>query len=204
MTKPVRTRLSPEKRRKQLLTTAGNMIVAGGLQSFRMEALAKQAGVTAPLVYNYFSSRPELLQALLLEEYRAFNDQVRQEISSAQSFEEIVLVFIKSNFDHFSAGNILPILQSQPEILIAIRDEQKTNSRQTAEYLVSITAKSFELTIADAELVASMSSGASIAAAQYAARHSVDLDETIDLAVKYVLAGMQAIGQASKKKPRPS
>jgi AcrR family transcriptional regulator len=204
MTKPVRTRLSPEKRRKQLLTTAANMIVAGGLQSFRMEALAKQAGVTAPLVYNYFSNRPELLQALLLEEYRVFNDQVRQEISSAQSFEEIVLVFIKSNFDHFSAGSILPILQSQPEILIAIRDEQKTNSRQTAEYLVSITAKSFELTIADAELVASMSSGASISAAQYAARHSVDRDETIDLAVKYVLAGMQAIGQTSKKKPRPS
>ena len=195
MTKVARTRLAPEKRKKQLLDTASAMIVSEGLQSFTMEALAREAGVTTPLVYNYFSNRPELLHALLAQEYRTFSAQIRSDIQQAQSFEEIVFVFIKSNFDHFSAGNILPILQSQPEILIAIRDEQRRNIRQTAEYLVSITAKSFQLTVAEAELVTTMSSGASMAAAQHSARHDLDQNETIDLAVTYVLAGMKAISE---------
>ena len=173
MTKVARTRLSPEKRQKQLLDTASAMIVREGLQSFTMEALAREAGVTPPLVYNYFSNRPELLHALLTQEYRTFNAQIRSDIQQAQSFEEIVFVFIKSNFDHFSAGNILPILQSQPEILIAIRDEQKENIRLTGEYLVSITAKSFQLTIAEAELVAAMSSGPMGLSFGYSARASV-------------------------------
>jgi AcrR family transcriptional regulator len=195
MTKAARTRLAPEKRKKQLLDTAGEMIVREGLQNFTMEALAREAGVTTPLVYNYFPNRPELLHALLTQVYRAFNAQIRSEIQQAQSFEEIVFVFIKSNFDHLSAGNILPILQSQPEIFIGIRDEQRRNIRQTAEYLVGITAKSFQLTIAEAELVTTMSSGASMAAAQYAARLDFDQKETIDLAVTYVLAGMKAISE---------
>ena len=193
MTKVARTRLSPEKRKKQLLDTASAMIVSAGLQSFTMEALAREAGVTPPLVYNYFSNRPELLQALLSQEYRTFNAQIRSDIQQAQTFEEIVVVFIKSNFDHFSSGNILPVLQSQPEILVAIKEEQRSNMRQTAEYLVSITAKSFQLTIAEAELVSTMSSGASMAAAQHAARQGLDKIETIDLAVTYVLGGMKAI-----------
>lgn len=195
MTKIARTRLSPEKRKRQLLDTASTMIVNDGLQRFTMEALAREAGVTPPLVYNYFANRPELLQALLAQEYRTFNAQIRDDIQQAQSFEEIVLVFIKSNFDHFTAGNILQILQSQPEILIAIRDEQRSNMRQTAEYLVSITAKSFQLTMAEAELVSTMSSGASMAAAQHAARHDLDQSETIELAVTYVLGGMKAISE---------
>jgi AcrR family transcriptional regulator len=195
MVKVARTRLSPEKRKKQLLDTASAMIVAGGLQGFTMEALAREAGVTPPLVYNYFSNRPELLQALLAQEYRTFNEQIRDDIQQAESFEEIVLVFIKSNFDHFAAGNILPTLQSQPEILVAIRDEQKSNMRQTGEYLVSITAKSFQLTSAEAELVSTMSSGASIAAAQHAARHGLNQNETIELALTYVLGGMKAISE---------
>jgi AcrR family transcriptional regulator len=120
MKKVVRTRLSPEKRKKQLLDTASLMIVSEGLQSFTMESLAREAGVTPPLVYNYFSNRPELLQALLTQEYKAFNAQILTDIQQAQSFEEIVSIFIKSNFDHLSEGNILPILQSQPEILIGI------------------------------------------------------------------------------------
>jgi AcrR family transcriptional regulator len=72
MSATVRTRLSPEARKKQLLDTAREMIVRDGLQHFTMEALARSAGVTAPLVYNYFSSRQMLLQSLLVQEYDSF------------------------------------------------------------------------------------------------------------------------------------
>ena len=56
-----RTRLSPAARTDQLLNVAKKMIVSDGLQSFRMESLARMAEVSSPLVYNYFSSRQALL-----------------------------------------------------------------------------------------------------------------------------------------------
>ena len=42
------------------------MIVEHGLQSFTMDGLARAAGVSAQLVYNYFPSRQALLEAELI------------------------------------------------------------------------------------------------------------------------------------------
>ena len=44
------------------------MIVEEGLQRFTMQALARTAGVTTPLVYNYFSARQALLKSLFVQE----------------------------------------------------------------------------------------------------------------------------------------
>ena len=68
-TKP-RTRLSPSARTDQLLDVAKQMILKDGLQAFTMESLARTAAVSSPLVYNYFSSRQALLQALLEREFK--------------------------------------------------------------------------------------------------------------------------------------
>ena len=194
-----RTRLSPENRKKQILEAARNLIIVNGIQSFTMDSLAAAAGITTPLVYNYFANRPELLQSLLKQEYAAFSERTQSEVESATGFEEVVRAFISSNFDHFAPGSILPILQSQPEVVVVIAEQQKRSSNQSANFLVKLTAKSFQLTRADAELVMSMSSGASIAAAQYAANHAVTRDETIDKVLAYVVAGLDAVASIKEK-----
>ncbi|MFT7548879.1 MAG: AcrR family transcriptional regulator [Candidatus Azotimanducaceae bacterium] len=193
-----RTRLSPEVRKKQLLSTAKGMIVNEGLQTFTMEALARTAGVTSPLVYNYFSSRQILLQDLLTQVYTEFTSQLTQEVSAAKSFEEIVTVFIASNFDHHSPGNILPILLSQPDIASSIKKIQKEQSHQMAGFLVRNTADKYKLSKPQAELLTSMSSGASIAAAGYAARGRVNRKKTIQTALTYMLAGMEKVASQSQ------
>ena len=175
MTTPkTRTRLSPDARKDQLLDTAKRMIVAEGLQSFTMESLARTAGVSSPLVYNYFASRQELLRTLLQREFEAYAGKFREHVSAAQSFEEIVRLFVASNFDHHAPGNILPILQSQPEIAVAIKDRQQEYGKRASVSLVENVAEIYDLTAAQAELVVSMSSGASVAAAAYAARNNAD------------------------------
>ena len=81
-TKP-RTRLSPSARTDQLLDVAKQMIMSDGLQSFTMESLARTAGVSSALVYNYFSSRQVLLQALLEREYRVTGNALFSEVRNA-------------------------------------------------------------------------------------------------------------------------
>ena len=95
MASKTRTRLSPANRIDQLLDVAKQMIVSDGLQSFTIESLARLAAVSSPLVYNYFSSRQALLQALLEREYRVSGSALLAEVVNANSFEEVIRIFIR-------------------------------------------------------------------------------------------------------------
>jgi AcrR family transcriptional regulator len=188
-----RTRLSPSARIDQLLDVAKQMIISDGLQSFTVESLARTAAVSSPLVYNYFSSRQALLQALLEREYREIGSALFSEVSKANSFEEVIRMFVANNFDYQAPGNIVPVLLSQPEIADSIRELRKQQGMQTAAYLVENTAKTYKLTVEQAQLAVTMSSGASIAAAEWVAMGTLDRKQAIDMALAYIKAGMEGL-----------
>ncbi len=185
-----RTRLSPEARKNQLLDVSKEIILAEGLQGFSIEALARTAGVSSPLVYNYFKSRLDTLQTLLRREYTGYSARLMEAMRNAVSFEEVVRLNVESNFDHYSPGNIIPILQSQPEIVSAITKEVSRYNNNLAKQLVKVTAETYNLQPRQAELLVSMSSGASIAAAEYASTGRMKRDKAIDAAVRYILSGL--------------
>ncbi|MDG1441238.1 MAG: TetR/AcrR family transcriptional regulator [Pseudomonadales bacterium] len=188
-----RTRLSPSARTDQLLDVAKQMIVSDGLQAFTMESLARKAEVSSPLVYNYFSSRQTLLQALLGREYKITGEALFVEVMKAKSFEEVIRMFVANNFDHHAPGNIVPVLLSQPEIAAIVKPLRKEERVRTAHYLVENTAKTYELTIEQAQLAITMSSGASIAAAEWAVMNKLDRDHAIDMVVSYIKSGMEGL-----------
>lgn len=191
-----RTRLSPSARRDQLLDHARTMIVNNGLQRFTMEGLAAIAGVSAPLVYNYFKSRSELLQTLLKREYGVFVEAVTSAVSETEDFEDIVRVSVTSNFEHYAPGNVLPLLLSQPEIAVAVRELREKHGQQVARFLVRAAARQYKLDKQYAQLMVTMSSGASIAASEFAANSGLDRDATIELAVTYIMAGIKQLTRA--------
>ena len=188
-----RTRLSPAARTDQLLNVAKKMIMSDGLQSFRMESLARMAEVSSPLVYNYFSSRQTLLRALLEREYRESSNALFYEVLNATSFEDVIRVFIASNFEHHAPGNILPVLLSQPDIADSISDMRSEQRKRTAAYLVKNSAKTYKLSIEQAQLAITMSSGASVAAAEWVVMSSLEKSQAIDMALSYIKAGMSGL-----------
>ena len=188
-----RTRLAPSARTDQLLDVAKQMILSDGLQAFTMESLARTAAVSSPLVYNYFSSRRALLQALLEREYKVSGNALFAEVMNANSFEEVIRMFVANNFDHHAPGNIVPVLLSQPEIAAAIKPFRKQERVQTANYLVENTAKTYKLTIEQAQLAIALSSGGSMAAAEWVALNKLDRDHAIDMVVSYIKSGMEGL-----------
>ncbi len=192
-----RTRLTPAARQDQLLDTARAMILEQGLQSFTMEGLAKAAAVSAPLVYNYFPNRQDLLQALLKREYRRYVDNIVQASGAAKDFKDLVRVAVTSNFDHQAPGNLLPMLLSQPEISVAVRKEQMRDRRKSATFLVRRTAKQYRLTQREAQLVISMASGASIAAAELSKNANLYREDAIESAINFIMAGIERIARPS-------
>lgn len=63
-----RRRLSREERLRQLLDVAWRVVRTEGTEALTLGYLAEQAGVTKPVVYDHFNTRPGLL-AVLYREY---------------------------------------------------------------------------------------------------------------------------------------
>jgi AcrR family transcriptional regulator len=61
-------RMPPERRREQLLDAALSVIVTRGYEGVSIEAIARTAGVTRPVIYDHFPNLGTLLQALIERE----------------------------------------------------------------------------------------------------------------------------------------
>jgi AcrR family transcriptional regulator len=61
-------RMAPEKRREQLIDAALRVIADHGYEGVSIEAIARVAGVTRPVIYDHFPNLGRLLQALIERE----------------------------------------------------------------------------------------------------------------------------------------
>lgn len=73
------TRLSKQARREQLLNTAVAIVRRQGTDGLTLVTLAEAAGVSRPIVYDHFGTRPGLLLAL----YRRLDERHRAVIAQA-------------------------------------------------------------------------------------------------------------------------
>lgn len=69
-------RMSPDRRREQLLDAALRVIVEQGYQGVSIEAIARTAGVTRPVIYDHFPNLGALLRSLIDREERHALDQL--------------------------------------------------------------------------------------------------------------------------------
>tara|TARA_B110000003_G_scaffold272065_1_gene307265 strand:+ start:2286 stop:2873 length:588 start_codon:yes stop_codon:yes gene_type:complete len=187
-----RTRLSPEGRRNQLLDSARDLIQSQGISGFTMEALATEAGVSNPLVYKYFDTRLKLLQELWAREYERHTSNIYEQISKAESFEDIVRLFVNLNFNELSQGGITHILGAQPEVRKVTKDKQKANLRNTGRFLVNTVEEMYHLTPSQAGHLIALASGASQEAGRHFARYGGSRKKLVENTVSFILKGVEA------------
>ena len=60
--------MSAEERRAQLLDVTKRMVLERGFHAVSIEAVAREAGITRPIVYGHFEDLPGLLDALVERE----------------------------------------------------------------------------------------------------------------------------------------
>jgi len=102
---PVRVRLEPDERRRQLVEVAAGLLSRGGLEALQFTELAAAAGVTRPVVYKFFATRGALVQAILddFEEELARRFAQAAGAATAGSLEEATAVFIDAICDAIEA-----------------------------------------------------------------------------------------------------
>jgi AcrR family transcriptional regulator len=70
--------MTPERRREHLLDAALGVIVEQGYSGVSVEAVARAAGVTRPVIYDHFPNLGQLLQALIEREERYALEQLQE------------------------------------------------------------------------------------------------------------------------------
>jgi len=101
--------MAPPQRREQLLDAALTVIVAHGYSGVSIEAVARTAGVTRPVIYDHFPNLGRLLYALVEREERIAVEQIEQIVPENPSGQEPV--------DLLTAGvrRFLEAVTSRPE-----------------------------------------------------------------------------------------
>src|SRR5439155_2960586 len=94
-----RRRMRAPERRAQLLAVARKVFGKSGFHAASMEAVAKEAGVTKPILYDHFPSKRDLYLALLGADLALLHDEVRKALDSPIGNRERIRASFQAYFD---------------------------------------------------------------------------------------------------------
>ncbi len=94
-----RRRLRAADRRAQLLEVARRVFGNSGFHGVSMDDVAKEAGVTKPILYDHFPSKKELYLELLDEDLSALHESVKQALDSPTGNRERIRRSFLAYFD---------------------------------------------------------------------------------------------------------
>src|ERR671931_2525568 len=95
---PKRRMRGPE-RRAQLLAVARRVFGRSGFHGVSMDEVAKEAGVTKPILYDHFNSKEELYVALLAADAQALEERVRAALAAPTGNRERIRQSFQAYFD---------------------------------------------------------------------------------------------------------
>jgi AcrR family transcriptional regulator len=130
--------MAPTERREQVIDAALRVIVEQGYEGVSIEAIARTAGVTRPVIYDHFRNLGELLEALIDREEHYALEQLAQVVPADPGTSDPVDV-LASSVRHFLDAVasrpdtwriILLPLEGTPAI---VRDHVETNRARTLE-----------------------------------------------------------------------
>lgn len=94
--------LSPHRQRKRdamiarILDTARSIMRTEGVAALSLQELARQLNLRAPSLYNYFSSKMDLYDALFRLGFTLFGEHMAQATQNAQSWQEEIQLTIEA------------------------------------------------------------------------------------------------------------
>lgn len=188
-----RQRLSPEKRRAQILDFTAEIVSREGVALLSMERIGQQAGVSKSLVYNYFSNLTDLLRELLERELKTLRRLQYQAAESATSLEDLIQKVTHVYLKYISErGLIIERLQSEPSVS-SLSDPTEYSREGAVSYLAEIMSDHLEIPEDVAIAITDISFGIPASAGEYLLRTGAHLQEIEKLTVSMILGSIMMV-----------
>ena len=200
---PVRRRLSPEERRAQIMDSAVGLIIARGLSSFSLEEVAAEAGVSKPLIYKYFTSRDELLKAVLEREYTYLRGRGLDVLPADLPFEGVVRAAVKRSMDYlYERGPIMRLLASDRAVSGLVQDRDRDERGVMTRYFADGAAREFGVSATEALIITILTVNAPILSARALKRRGVPAEEAAEVWADFIMGGWKALEAKARKRAR--
>jgi AcrR family transcriptional regulator len=110
-------RMSPDKRREQIMDSAVALIISRGLSSCTLEAVAVEARISKPLIYKYFPRLADLFKSLVEREYRFLRRRGLDDLPKNAAYEEVIHRSNLRSLEYlYERGSIMRLLASDRSI----------------------------------------------------------------------------------------
>lgn len=198
---PGKKRLQPEERKEMLLECTASFLREHGIASLTMDGLALYAGVSKPLVYNYFPNRMALLKALLVREVNLRKELDRKAAEESSSFEEFIENASWTLLQHIQdRGNIIQQLMQEPEVVLALSEIRASSRGSYVDYVAKMVTKNFDIPPSVASIAVELAMGMGTTAGAHSEREKDDIKKVHDILVTLTNGALQAIVEKYGKK----
>jgi AcrR family transcriptional regulator len=110
-------RMSPDKRREQIMDSAVSLILSRGLTSCTLELVAVEARISKPLIYKYFPKLANLFKALVEREYRILRGRGLNDLPRNAGYEQVIHRSNLRSMEYlYERGPIMRLLASDRSI----------------------------------------------------------------------------------------
>lgn len=199
-----RKRLTPEVRQSSILDHAAEIVSAEGLSAVTMDRVSKAAHVSKSLVYVYFRSTTELLQALLKRELKELRRRQADAAHQAQTFRQLVRAVTHVYLTYIQErGLLIHRLQSEPSVAQGTGNPTDFSRDAAVVYLAELISDNFDIPMDLAVAASSISFGLPVAAGDYLDSEGADLRTIEDLTVTMIVGSFEGLRRNYDTMHRP-
>lgn len=193
---PKAVRLTAQARRMQIMDSATGLILSRGLAHCTLEEVAAAAGISKALIYRHFSSRDELLTALLEREFSILRGRGLGAFAPDAPFERVVRMSTQQAFDYLhERGAILRELFSDRSAVALLQERDRDERMASTRFFVEKSIRTYRVPHEVAQIIAVITINAPGAAARGLRRFGVSPATSADVWSEFVLGGWERVAR---------
>jgi AcrR family transcriptional regulator len=187
-------RMSPDKRREQILDSAVALIVERGLSSCTLEGVAVQARISKPLIYKYFLRLEDLFKALVEREYRYLRGRGLNVMPPNVPYEEVIRRSNLRAMEYlYERGPIMRLLASDRSIAGLVQRQDRDERSVIIDYFTRRCMEVYGFPQDVASVCAVMTVNAPILSARALRRSGIPADQAAAIWSEFTIGGNRAL-----------
>jgi AcrR family transcriptional regulator len=177
-----------DDRQDAILQAAHTLIIEGSLESLSMANLARATKLSRPSIYQYFSSREDILAELLINEMADLSNAIDREIARSDDPTEHIKIWIELSLRYLSSDEHRFISQ----ISMASVPEQKRGMLHAmhGHFLTSLISPLVKLGVADSTATCQFVYG-SVAASADRINQGAEFQKELRALERFVMADIK-------------
>jgi AcrR family transcriptional regulator len=187
-------RMTPDKRREQIMDSAVALIVSRGLSSCTLEAVAVEARISKPLIYKYFPKLADLFKALVEREYRFVRGRGLGVLPNKVPYEEIIHRSNLRSMEYlYERGPIMRLLASDRSIASLAKRQDRDERGVMIDYFTKRCIEVYGFPRDVARVCSTMTVNAPILSARALRKGGIAAHRAAEIWSDFIIGGNNAL-----------